>query len=132
MSRVGFSKKGNLVFYIDEIEVGSFGYMIDYTKGDSSRGISHQCKIKVVDYMVFGTEINSKRYFIELKRRYCGKSYKQFILHYSEFMIIVCIQKISDWEMDLLTKNEINHIILFENTKFQKRKKIDMITFNTD
>ena len=33
MSRVAYSRKGNLIFYIDGIEIGSYGYAIDYTKG---------------------------------------------------------------------------------------------------
>ena len=74
MSRVAYSRKGNLIFYIDDVEIGSYGYAIDYTKGDSSRGISCQCKIKVVEYMVFGTETNSKKYFMNLGFKYPEKN----------------------------------------------------------
>ena len=79
MSRVAYSRKGSLIFYIDDIEIGSYGYAIDYTKGDSSRGVSCQCKIKVVEYMVFGTESNSKKYFMNLGFKYPSKLYKRFV-----------------------------------------------------
>lgn len=128
MSRVAYSRKGSLIFYIDDIEIGSYGYAIDYTKGDSSRGISCQCKIKVVEYMVFGTESNSKKYFINLGFKYPNKLYKRFILHYVGCTIVVCVKQIGGWEMDLLKPEEITHMILFGEVNIKKDE--DMITFN--
>ena len=128
MSRVAYSKKGSLIFYIDDVEIGSYGYAIDYTKGDSSRGISCQCKIKVVEYMVFGTESNSKKYFMNLGFKYSSKLYKRFVLHYVDHTIVVCVKRISGWETDLLKPEEITHIILFGEAKIKKDE--DMITFN--
>ena len=128
MSRVAYSKKGSLIFYIDDVEIGSYGYAIDYTKGDLSRGVSCQCKIKVVEYMVFGTESNSKKYFMNLGFKYSGKLYKRFVLHYVGHTIVVCVKQISGWETDLLKQEEITHMILFGEVKFKKDE--DMITFN--
>ena len=128
MSRVAYSRKGSLIFYIDDVEIGSYGYAIDYTKGDSSRGVSCQCKIKVVEYMVFGTEINSKKYFMNLGFKYPEKIYKRFVLHYVGRTIVVCVKQISGWETDLLKQEEITHIILFGEAKIKKDE--DMITFN--
>lgn len=128
MSRVAYSRKGSLIFYIDDIEIGSYGYAIDYTKGDSSRGVSCQCKIKVVEYMVFGTETKSKKYFMNLSLKYPSKLYKRFVLHYVGRTIVVCVKQISGWETDLLKQEEITHMILFGETKFKKDE--DMITFN--
>ena len=128
MSRVAYSRKGSLIFYIDDIEIGSYGYAIDYTKGDSSRGISCQCKIKVVEYMVFGTEINSKKYFMNLGFKYPEKIYKRFVLHYVNCTIVVCVKQISGWETDLLKPEEITYMILFGEAKIKKDE--DMITFN--
>ena len=128
MSRVAYSKKGSLIFYIDDIKIGSYGYAIDYTKGDSSRGISCQCKIKVVEYMVFGTETNSKKYFMNLGFKYPEKIYKKFVLHYVNCTIVVCVKQISGWETDLLKPEEITYMILFGEVKLKKDE--DMITFN--
>ena len=128
MSRVAYSRKGSLIFYIDDIEIGSHGYAIDYTKGDLSRGVSCQCKIKVVEYMVFGTESNSKKYFMNLDLKYPGKLYKKFVLHYVGRTIVVCVKQISEWELDLLKQEEIAHMILFGEVKLKKDE--DMITFN--
>lgn len=134
MSRVVISGKGSLIFYINDYLIGSTGYMIDYTKGDKSKSISCQCKIKVVDYMIFGTVKNSKKYFINLKREYPGKLYKQFVMHFNDHMVVVCVKQISDWECDLLTDQQISHIILFENTNFPYDPLLrdDMTTFNDD
>ena len=128
MSRVAYSKKGSLIFYIDDIEIGGYGYAIDYTKGDLSRGVSCQCKIKVVEYMVFGTESNSKKYFMNLDLKYPGKLYKKFVLHYVGRTIVVCVKQISEWELDLLKQEEIAHMILFGEIRLKKDE--DMITFN--
>lgn len=128
MSRVAYSKKGSLIFYIDDVEIGSYGYAIDYTKGDSSRGVSCQCKIKVVEYMVFGTETNSKKYFMNLGFKYPEKIYKRFVLHYVNCTIVVCVKQISEWETDLLKPEEITYMILFGEAKIKKDE--DMITFN--
>lgn len=128
MSRVAYSKKGSLIFYIDDVEIGSYGYAIDYTKGDSSRGISCQCKIKVVEYMVFGTELNSKKYFMNLGFKYSEKIYKKFVLHYVDRTIVVCVKQISGWETDLLKPEEITYMILFGEVKLKKDE--DIITFN--
>ena len=108
MSRVVISKKGSLIFYIENYKSGSSGYIIDYTKGDLSKNISCQCKIKVVEYMIFGTNENSKKYFINLKHKYPYKTYKSFVVHNSEINIVVCVKRISDWEFDsyYLTKNK--------------------------
>lgn len=133
MSRVVISKKGSLIFYIENYKNGSSGYMIDYTKGDLSRNISCQCKIKVVEYMVFGTNENSKKYFINLKHKYPYKTYKSFVIHNSEIDIVVCVKRISDWEFDILTEDEIRSLILFGDLKFKTNKfKNEMITFNTE
>lgn len=113
MSRVVISKKGSLIFYIESYENDSSGYMIDYTKGDSSKNISFQCKIKVVEYMVFGTNENSKKYFINLKHKYPYKTYKNFVIHNSGIDIVVCVKRISDWDINLLTENQIQNLILF-------------------
>ena len=128
MSRVAYSRKGSLIFYIDDVEIGSYGYAIDYTKGDSSRGISCQCKIKVVEYMVFGTETNSKKYFMNLGFKYPEKIYKKFVLHYVNCTIVVCVKQISEWETDLLKPEETTYMILFGEVKLKKDE--DMITFN--
>ena len=133
MSRVVISKKGSLIFYIENYKNGSSGYMIDYTKGDLSRNISCQCKIKVVEYMVFRTNENSKKHFINLKHKYPYKTYKSFVIHNSEIDIVVCVKRISDWEFDILTEDEIRSLILFGNLKFKTNKfKNEMITFNTE
>ena len=133
MSRVVISKKGSLIFYIENYKSGSSGYIIDYTKGDSSKNISYQCKIKVVEYMIFGTNENSKKYFINLKHKYPYKTYKSFVVHNSEIDIVVCVKRISDWEFDILTEDEIRSLILFGNLKFKTNKlKNEMITFNTE
>lgn len=113
MSRVVISKKGSLIFYIESYENDSSGYMIDYTKGDSSKNISYQCKIKVVEYMIFGTSENSKKYFINLKHKYPDKIYKNFVIHNSGIDIVVCVKRISDWDINLLTENQIQNLILF-------------------
>lgn len=133
MSRVVISRKRNLMFYIDDYEIGSSGYMIDYTKGDNSNELSCQCKIKIVDYMVFGTISNSKKYFIELHRKYPEDVYKQFVVQYSNFMIVYCVQQVSDWEVDLLNQNEIRGLILFgDKNALNNKPKDGMITFNTE
>lgn len=118
MSRVVISKKGSLILYIDDYTIGSTGYLIDYTKGDTSKDISCQCKVKVVDYMIFGTIENSKRYFMNLQREYSGKMYHQFVIHYSDHMVLLCVKMISDWETDLLTNDQIQQLILFEKRDF--------------
>ena len=133
MSRVVISKKGSLIFYIENYKSDSSGYIIDYTKGDSSKNISYQCKIKVVEYMIFGTNENSKKYFINLKYKYPNKIYKSFVIHNSEIDIVVCVKRISDWEFDILTEDEIRSLILFGNLKFKTNKfKNEIITFNTE
>lgn len=118
MSRAVFSNKGSLIFYIDGYDVGSTGYMIDYTKGDSSKHISCQCKIKVVKSFAFKSIKNSKNFFINLKKIYNKKEYRQFVLYYKYFTVVVCIKQISDWEIDLLTEKQIQNIILFEKRDF--------------
>lgn len=120
MSRAVFSKSGNLIYYLDDYLVGSTGYLVDYTKGDSSKDISFQCKIKVIDYMIFGTLKNSKKYFNSIRREYPGKRYRQLILKYSNHMILVCVEQISDWDCNLLTPDQITHIVLYENLDFKR------------
>lgn len=118
MSRAVFSNKGSLIFYIDGYDIGNTGYVIDYTKGDSSKNISHQCKIKVIKSILFRNINYSKKFFIALKKKCCGKEYWPFVLHYRDFTIVICVKKISDWESDLLTEKQIQNIILFEKAGF--------------
>lgn len=113
MSRVAISNNGSLIFYIEDYTIGSTGYAIDYRKGDSSKWISAQCKIKVVEYMILGTKENSKKYMINLYRKYSKKNHKFFTINYVGYSIGVLVQYISDWEFELLTQNQINQLILF-------------------
>lgn len=118
MSRVVISDKGKMIFYIEDYLIGSTGYLIDYTKLDSSKNMSCQCKIKIIDYMIFGTIKNSKKYRFNLKKEYPGKNYKQFIIWYSDRVIVACAKIISDWEIDLLSEKEIQNIILYGRRSF--------------
>ena len=118
MGRVAYMKNNSIICYIDDYEIGSQGYLIDYTKGNTDRDISFQCKVKVVDYMIFGTIINCKKAFIEMKKSRKGPLYKQFILRYLDHMILVCVKQISDWEVQLLTPDQINKLIIFEKRDF--------------
>ena len=131
MSRVAISDNGSLIFYIEDYTIGSTGYAIDYRKGDSSKWISAQCKVKVVDYMILGTEENSKKYMINLYRKYSKKNHKFFTINYVGYSIGVLVQYISDWEFDIFTKNEIIHMILYGEIKSMCDPN-EIIKFNDD
>ena len=129
MSRVAISNNGSLIFYIEDYTIGSTGYAIDYHKGDSSKWVSAQCKIKVVDYMILGTEENSKKYMINLYRKYSKKNHKFFKLNYIGYSIGILVQYISDWEIGLFDQDEITHMILYGEIK-PTHDQNEMITFN--
>lgn len=137
MSRVVFSKKGKVMFYIESCSINSYGYIVDYTKGDSSKDISYQCKIKIVDYVigygVFASQKGSKKIFMDLKKKYPGKNNVVFVIHDLDNCTVICVQKVSNWEHDLLTEKQISHMILFENMDFPKEiaERPNMITFNS-
>ena len=131
MSRVAISNNGSLIFYIEDYAIGSTGYAIDYHKGDSSKRISVQCKIKVVEYMIFGTQENSKKYMINLYRKYPKKNHKFFTINYVGYSIGVLVQYISDWEFGIFTEDEIIHMVLYGEIKSMCDPN-EMITFNND
>lgn len=113
MSRTIITKNGGMIFYIDDYVDGSYGYLINYKAGDSSKDISFQCKIKVVEYMIFGTRENSKKYFMNLKYKYPEKIYHRFVIHNLNHEIVVCVKEISDYEPDMFTQKEIQEFLLF-------------------
>ena len=118
MSRAVISRKGNLIFYIDDYLTGSNGYIIDYTKGDSSKNVSFQCKTKVIEYAILRNLKSIKEYRKSLFYKYPKKMYKSFLLKYLTHTIVVCVRCMSEWETDLLTPDQINHIILYEERDF--------------
>ena len=118
MGRVAYSKNNSIIYYIDDYEIGSKGYIIDKSKGDTDRDISFQCQSKVVDYMIFGTVRNCKKAFIEMKRTYKGPLYHQFIIRYLDHMVLVCVKQVSDWDVQLLTPRQIHKLIIFEKRDF--------------
>ena len=130
MSGVVIFKKESLILYIDDYDIGSKGYLISYIKGDSSKKISSQCRVKVVDSMVFGTMENSKKYFMNLMHEYPSESYQLFVTHCIDRIVVVCVKIISDWEIDLLREKDITHLILYCDTNFDNDYKKDMIIFN--
>lgn len=131
MSRTIITKNGGMIFYIDDYEDGSYGYLINYKAGDKSKGCSFQCKIKVIEYMIFGTAENSKKYFMNLKYKYPEKTYHRFVIHNLHYEIVVCVKEISNYEPDLFTQNEIQELLLYGYLK-TKRIENEMITFNDD
>lgn len=107
------SGNNHYIYFLDDYTIGSTGYIVNRAAGDTSKNITEQCTLKVVDYMIFGTLRNCKRSFIEMRKKYKGKLYHQFLIRYLDHMILVCVKQTSSWEIDLLTPRQIRNLMLF-------------------
>lgn len=107
------SGNNHYIYFLDDYAIGSTGYIVNRWAGNIDKDQTEQCTLKVVDYMIFGTVRNCKRSFIEMRKKYKGKLYHQFLIRYLDHMILVCVKQTSSWEMNILTPKQIRNLMLF-------------------
>lgn len=111
---------------IDDFAPDSNGYLIDFTKGDTSKNITFQCKIKVISCIHFeakpkgirstsvyidGIEDVVSKVIIEYFKKY-GKNIEiGWFLHDGYYIFVIC-KKVSDWSVDLLSDPDIKRMLL--------------------
>lgn len=124
MSRISIVHNGmepSFIYYLEDILKGCIGYKIDYRKGDYSKNVSFQCKLKIVDRMIFNSEYESKMYLedmiektMELKRVIGSDLFEQCVIKHGGKYIVLFMKRVSSWDTDFLSKNEICKLVLFE------------------
>ena len=111
---------------VDDFSPNSNGYLIDFTKGDDSKEISFQCKIKVISCIHFeakpkgirstsvyidGIESVVSNIIIEHFMKY-GKNIEiGWFLHDGYYIFALC-KRVSDWSVDLLSDHDIKMMLL--------------------
>ena len=112
---------------VEDFSPNSNGYLIDFTKGDTSRGTSFQCKIKVITSLYFEAkpkDIRSNSIYIDGIGDVFSKKLIQYIhsygdknveigwfLHDGYYIGTIC-KRVSDWYVDLLYDDEIKCMLL--------------------
>lgn len=126
MSRISIVHNGvepSFIFYVEDVIKGSSGYKIDYRKGTYPK-ISYQCRLKVIDRLIFNNEYESEMYLediiektMELKKSIGFNLFEQCVIKHDGKYIVLFMKRVSSWDTEFLSQNDIRRLILFEERK---------------